>query len=1202
MRGSVHGTVQSEPRIHNRITVAQSRHDVDGPLANTLRRTYRWSGFHRFGGHLHETAITCHQHPDETHPYARELHNMSITTFDPDELMADGDLSEVDPDTDLLIGFEQERQARRLILIPSESMAPKAVRQAMASVFNNIYAEGYPHLQMTRAEVDEIVDYKWQLARYRRYSDRRFYKGTEYANLIEALAQRRCAKCFATDQVPADHLFVNVQPLSGAAANNAVYEGLVEPGGTVMGMALTQGGHLTHGSEFNRSGKRYNAVSYEVHPTTGRLDYDAIMELALEHRPRMIIAGYTSYSWAPDWSKFRDICDAVGDCILLADIAQPAGMVIAGQYPTPVGWADVITFTTHKTLCGPRGAVIMTGDQGLARILDQAVFPGEQGGPHVSNFAAMAVAFRIAQSERFRHLQQRIVANSAHLAEALQDRDIPLAYGGTDTHMCVADLSSFVSRDGCPLKGEIAARILDLCGIVVNKNTIPGDRSAADASGIRLGTPWITQRGLAAEHIDRLADIIGEALTSIRPYASLLTTGLAPRGKIRMDTLERLKAETEQLIEDTMPAPPATRRGYPHRFLAGESAPAEDGSSQPPPQVCEAMQQHPLFAGGEIGLLALRGERPVPFLQNVLTGNVAALDPGHSMHSFLLEDSGELMDDPLLICLDNGPEWDYIMVTHAANHARVTAWLRGHSDGYLWFDDEDIHRKIERPVVVDDLADESADPEDRVIPEALCLEASEAQLQNRGDAGLPDYSDDGPRPTGLQLYRGGHADRFDLSQPYFIGQRPIERAIKPVPRPKRFEWQEPELDLRRTPLYDRHTALTNRMSPFAGWEMPLWYSSISEEHATVRTAAGLFDISHMGCIGVSGRNAHSFLGAVTTNYVRMLEIGQSQYSFILDTEGMPVDDVIVYRRGHERFMMVVNAANSAKVWAWLQAVNSGDYVIDEQFPHRQVEGPAELVDLTAAEAGDQRLVGLALQGPVSDRLLRLVRGERTIGGPLATVRKFEFIEDCIGQIPALISRTGYTGEEIGYELYVHPDDLVHLWDRILEAGSDMGVAPAGLGARDSTRIEAGLPLYGHEIAGPRHITPSAAGYGAYVRLHKPFFIGREALMARDEQSISQIVRFQVDQPRAHAIRSDDLVASRRGKIVGAVTSCTLAGDRQVGLAYVNQQAATPDTPLLIYPARQLHKMPEGGTNLQDGAQLPLYEPATVLPRFPNSRG
>ena len=356
------------------------------------------------------------------------------------------DIGLIDPDTDAIIGYEEERQARKLIMIPSESIAPLAVRQALGSVFNNVYAEGYPPLRMTRDDEETILDASHQLAYYRRYADRRFYKGVDYVNFIETLAQRRAALIFANERVADKDIYVNVQPLSGAAANLAVYDTLVNAGDTVMGMDLYQGGHLTHGSEFNFSGKRYHVISYGVSKSTGKLDYDEIRDLARRHRPKMIIGGFTSYTWAPDWGLFRSIADEVG-ALLLADISHAAGMATAGAYPNPIGIADVITCTTHKTLCGPRGAIIMTADEDLARRIDLAVFPGEQGGPHTQKFAAMAVAFKIAASEPFRRMMWQIKENAAALAEGLTQRGLKLAYGGTDTHFCMLDLNSVGDRN-----------------------------------------------------------------------------------------------------------------------------------------------------------------------------------------------------------------------------------------------------------------------------------------------------------------------------------------------------------------------------------------------------------------------------------------------------------------------------------------------------------------------------------------------------------------------------------------------------------------------------------------------------------------------------------------------------------------------------------------------------------------------------------
>jgi glycine hydroxymethyltransferase len=311
-----------------------------------------------------------------------------------------GSLGEIDPDVDELIKFEKERQQRKLIMIPSESQAPDAVLEALGSVFQNIYAEGYPDEETRWMREDEILDYTARLNHYRRYADPRYYKGVEYADVVEALARRRCAEAFATDAVKADSIFANVQPLSGAPANNAVYTALINPGDTILGMNLLHGGHLSHGSSVNRSGKLFKVIHYNVDPTSEQIDYYAVEKLAKENSPKIIIAGYSSYPWVPDYARFRAIADSVG-AILLADISHIAGMTAAGVIPSPVGYAQVITFTTHKTLCGPRGACILTTDPALSKKLDRAVFPGEQGGPHVHVFAALAATFK-ADSKKLR--------------------------------------------------------------------------------------------------------------------------------------------------------------------------------------------------------------------------------------------------------------------------------------------------------------------------------------------------------------------------------------------------------------------------------------------------------------------------------------------------------------------------------------------------------------------------------------------------------------------------------------------------------------------------------------------------------------------------------------------------------------------------------------------------------------------------------
>ncbi|HJN41180.1 MAG TPA: aminotransferase class I/II-fold pyridoxal phosphate-dependent enzyme, partial [Anaerolineales bacterium] len=285
-----------------------------------------------------------------------------------------GTLADLDPTVHELNQIEAERQYHKLILIASESSAPLAVREALNSAFNNLYAEGYPDNASRWMREADIVDYTTRLGHYRRYADPRYYKGVEYCDTVEALARRRGTELFANERVGADDIYVNVQALSGGPANNAVYHALITPGDTVMGMDLMHGGHLSHGARVNRSGKYYNSVPYGIDPDTEQIDYDAVRELAREHKPKLLIAGYSSYPWAVDWNQFRSIANEVG-AFLLADIAHVAGLVATGEYPSPIGIADVVTFTTHKSLCGPRGACILTTDRVLARKIDRAVFP-----------------------------------------------------------------------------------------------------------------------------------------------------------------------------------------------------------------------------------------------------------------------------------------------------------------------------------------------------------------------------------------------------------------------------------------------------------------------------------------------------------------------------------------------------------------------------------------------------------------------------------------------------------------------------------------------------------------------------------------------------------------------------------------------------------------------------------------------------------
>ena len=373
-----------------------------------------------------------------------------------------GSLAQTDPELDNLLNRETQRQNSTINLIASESEAPAAVREAMSSTFGNIYAEGYPREAGRRQTEDRILDVDFELAYYRRNSDPRYYKGVEYADVLEALTRCRAAELFAANGLTPSKLYVNVQPLSGAPANSAVYTALLKPGDTIMGLNLNDGGHLSHGSRVNRSGKIYKSLPYFVDSETSELDYDAIEKLALSEKPQIIVAGYSAYSKIVDWQRFRDIADKV-NAYVLADISHISGLVAAGVHPSPIGIADVVMSTTHKSLCGPRGAMLITHKRDLAQKIDSAVFPGEQGGPHLNTMAALATALKLANTDTFRELQQRIVDNAKRLGAKLNEAGIRTIGGAPENHTLLIDTKS-VSLDGVNLTGDMAARILDVAG------------------------------------------------------------------------------------------------------------------------------------------------------------------------------------------------------------------------------------------------------------------------------------------------------------------------------------------------------------------------------------------------------------------------------------------------------------------------------------------------------------------------------------------------------------------------------------------------------------------------------------------------------------------------------------------------------------------------------------------------------------------
>jgi len=1000
-----------------------------------------------------------------------------------------GSLSDLDPDIQELNNLEAERQYRRLILIPSESTAPLAVRQALSSAFHNIYAEGYPPEKSRWMSEDEILDFDNRLGEYRRYSDPRYYKGVEYADAIEALARRRCAELFAANGVSPEDLYINVQALSGAPANNAVYHALVQPGDTVMGMNLLHGGHLSHGSPVNRSGKYYNIVHYTVEPNNERIDYEAMAELALEHKPKMIIGGFSSYPWAADWEAMRSIADSVG-AILLADIAHVAGLVAAGVYPSPIGHAHVVTSTTHKTLNGPRGAIILTTSKAMARKIDRAVFPGEQGGPHVNVFAALALAFKIAKSDDFADLQSQVIKNSIALSARLEKRGLRIPFGGTNTHLTNVDCKSIKGPTGTTLSGDMAARILDLAGIVVNRNTVPGDRSALNPSGIRLGTPWITQRGFKEKESEELAEIIADLLHASIPYRDRSAKRLSQRAKVDFKVLEQAKLRVRDLAEVAGIDFESTEHGYPH-FYYIDDQPSKDG---------------------ELIALDITGDRASSLLNIALASNVEELELGQDQPTSMHTPQSDIVAALAYVSPDH-----YQLSLVRKDFGLATAWLRALSDGYVAIDSDDLQRKAPGPVVVKESESE---------PLAVNRKAQPA-----------------PKP----FYYGISAD---------------ESSALPT-----FEWQEnPTADLKGTALFEKHVNLGAKMVPFAGWEMPLRYSSVKEEHMAVRQAAGLFDVTHMAVYQAQGPHAMSFLDSVCANDIASLKLHRSVYTHFLDPSAAVIDDLLVYRLAEEKYLLVVNAANHDKNWAWLNASREGTFSVDLKNPSALIFGrQVDLLDLRNPNSGKDMLVDIALQGPNSRDILLALKGDNATKEQLSKLKRYRLMPAMLAGIDLVISRTGYTGETFSYELFVHPDQVAALWDALLIVGQPLGLKPCGLAARDSLRIEAGLPLYGQELAGPLDLSPADAGFRTFVKTYKPWFIGRDTFLDRESERKREIVRFRFPEKRTRPAHQGDPIVDKAGKEIGTVTSCSI--DRfgtLTGQAHLDKKFKKLGTEIFIY--------------------------------------
>jgi glycine hydroxymethyltransferase len=691
--------------------------------------------------------------------------------------------------------------------------------------------------------------------------------------------------------------------------------------------------------------------------------------------------------------------------------------------------------------------------------------------------------------------------------------------------------------------GDVAARILDLVGIVLNRNTIPGDRIPRSPSGIRLGTPWITQRGLRGPDIEQLAEIIARVLKATKPFAYAGRYGPVYRAKVDFDVLEQAKWDVVDLAHHADLAPDYVPSGYPHHFF---------------------MHNPPTNPEAEWDIIEITGPQNVRGFCNVaMTNDVYTLEPGESQPTWILEPDGRPMSGGVL--KRPGAETTrFQLLTSKSAEPRVVHWFRALSDGYVHMDDDDVFVKAPGPVVIRRLSH---------------------QLASEWEERPPDAESFDDEQVGWAFHK-----------PYWIGQRARSAAPGGLESLPPFTWKEPEdAPLRHTTLYDVHRRAGAEMVPSDGWEMPLRYTSTRQEHQAVREVAGLFDVSHMGLFEFSGDNVHLFLNTVTTNDVSLLDPGKSQYSYLLDPTGHVVDDVWVYRLGKEQYWMVVNAANVAKDWAWVNAVRKGCVMIDPEQPWSRALGTETVVIRDMGEVWVQ----LALQGPRSrDILLAMLEEDDPLHEQLLEIKRTEIIHGRLAGYELYLSRTGNTGEPMAFEIFVHPAAASALWYALLEAGGPCGLQPAGLDARDSLRIEAGLPLYGYELAGPLDLNPADAGFSSCVKLYKPFFVGKAAYMAHELQRRAGLIRFRLVEEHARMPSQGDIVVSREGHVVGAVTSCCIDSDgRLTGLSYVQSKYAQPGTRLGVFQNNGQSWASKPLSSLKAGDRVQLHDDVIVVQRF-----
>lgn len=1149
-------------------------------------------------------------------------------------------ITEVDPWLATLLEREEQRQFRQICLGAASSLCLPAVKEAQASVFSNIDAEGYPPKRMAQAGWEHLLDLDEQLAYYARYGDPRSNKGTELANVVEVVAQRRASAAFSTAwanhsdiSVNAADIHVNLQCPTGSLANAAVFEALLKPGDVVLSMNLVDGGHLTHGSPLHRSGKTYRIVHYGVDPSTQQLDYNQIRDLAQHYCPKLIVGGASSYPWAIDWKKFRQIAEETEPRpYILADISHPAGLVIAGLIPNPIGYADVVTFTTHKTLCGPKGAAILSTDHTIAQSIDRAVFPGLQSAPVFQQIVALAVAFEIARTQEFKLLQNKIAENARLFYQHLAYLGIPIAFGGTNTHIVVADVGKIPIFTKQRLSGEVVTRILERIGITCSSTTIPGDRHAALASGIRLGTTWISQLGYGETEVRELASIIAEICKGIKPYRYFGLRRETLGGKVREELLRSASKRVREILKKSSEHVPGTS---PQK--------AREGGNYGEAQFIAPLQAHP--ATGKVEIWDLRnwsealivtGERATNFLQSIISRDIFDLKKGEVIPALVLKPNGEKRLNVLVCALPGEPHPRFLLVFQRNPETNFCDWLHMLSDGHVEVERGDPFITIDGPVIIKGVDswyfDQAAMGEvllagdealsllggtlevgnsrslrvveipfgghtlfgirtltahntaiwkiigtQPILSELLAILSKKYQVRTPDDAqtraelfgGKPEIVSSvlafAASGTGIEP---GVDALITYNKPYFIGQTALPKKAgldkKRFSFDKMDSWiarvaQAPGNSSKPSPFSSCHEASGAIFTEFADFQLPLYYTSADQEHQHVRKYAGLFDLSYKVLLGFRGQGSERFLDLALTEHIPQLRAGGSCRACILRPEGPIISHCILYRVASDYFIMELDPFKAQMVESWLRAVAARDVMIDPARPGIEVDRSCSITNL---RTGPDPLTVLALQGPKSTAIMQHLLKENKSRHILNNLSKGQIIELSFSGIVGWLACRGYTGEPVGYEIFVPPSQAEFLWNALMDAGFDDSLSPIGLSAADSLRIEAGLPLYGKELAGPYHVSPMEAGFGSCIKLHKPFFIGRHSMLSYSPSR--RLVRLRAEIDATDVTKLESTIHDDAGKIIGVTTSRVSISGRYYGLGLLGKNPSDKARVYLSY--------------------------------------